>query len=341
MALAITATGFGQGLMVGDPAPKMEISKWVKGKSVDKFEKGKLYVVEFWATWCGPCKISIPHLTELAHKYKDKVDFVGVSVWEDDQSAVEPFVKSMGDKMAYNVAMDVVPSKDKRGSDGMMSMHWMKAAGRDGIPSAFIVDRDSKIAWVGHPMQMEEALAKIVGDKYSDDDYKKAKDAQEADLRIAGFREKLNTAAQSGDDKAILAVLDSMVADSNRNVQVEGGSMKFSFLLGKKQYDDAYATAKMLVAGPLKDDSDALNSIAWSIVDPQNGPEKKDLDLAMSAAMRSVELKKDSANLDTLARVYFCKGDKAKAIEIEKEAMAMAPEAEKKTYADAIKEYGG
>jgi len=134
-ALAISALSYSQNnlttLTVGDSAPNMSVSKWVKGTPITSFEKGKIYVVEFWATWCGPCKVSIPHLTELANKYKDQVSFTGVSVWEDNQSDVEPFVTNMSDKMAYNVAMDVVPANDTRGSHGEMALSWMKAAGRN------------------------------------------------------------------------------------------------------------------------------------------------------------------------------------------------------------------
>ena len=85
-----------EGLGLGDPAPPLTVSKFVKGTKVDKFEPGKIYVVEFWATWCGPCKVSIPHLTELQEKQKD-VTFIGVSVWENDPELVEPFVQEMGD----------------------------------------------------------------------------------------------------------------------------------------------------------------------------------------------------------------------------------------------------
>ena len=160
-AALMAALSFGQDspkpLMVGDPAPNLKISKWVKGAPVTEFEKGKLYVVEFWATWCGPCLKSIPHLTDLAKKYKDKVDFVGVSVWEEDQKNVEPFVQTMGDKMSYNIAMDQLPSATASGNDGEMANNWMKAAGQNGIPTAFIVDKDGKIAWIGHPMALEDA----------------------------------------------------------------------------------------------------------------------------------------------------------------------------------------
>src|ERR1022692_4863203 len=79
----------------GDPAPPMQIFRWVKGTPVKTFEHGKLYVVEFWATWCGPCKASIPHLTELAKKYAGKVTFSGISVSES------PSQKPGGSDVAY------------------------------------------------------------------------------------------------------------------------------------------------------------------------------------------------------------------------------------------------
>src|SRR5690242_16512330 len=77
-------------LNLGDAAPTLTVSTWIKGDKFDKFEPGKTYVIEFWATWCGPCRVSIPHLTELAHKYKDQgVRVLGVDVWEHDISRVE------------------------------------------------------------------------------------------------------------------------------------------------------------------------------------------------------------------------------------------------------------
>ena len=143
----------GPTLKVGDPAPKLQTGKWVQGDPVKNFEKGKAYIVEFWATWCGPCRVFIPHLNELHKKFKDKgLVVIGQNCWEKDESQVETFIKKMGDKMTYRVALDDKTS-DKKGA---MAKTWMEAAGRDGIPSAFLVDTKGKIAWIGHPMSLKE-----------------------------------------------------------------------------------------------------------------------------------------------------------------------------------------
>lgn len=147
----------GPTLLPGGKAPKIEVLKWVKGKPVTIQKKG-VYVVEFWATWCGPCIESIPHVTKLAKENK-KVTFVGVSIWEDNKNQeVEKFVKEMGSKMDYNVAFG--------GNQKGMAQTWMAAAKQNGIPSAFIV-KDEIVQWVGHPMEMDQPLKNVLAGKHN------------------------------------------------------------------------------------------------------------------------------------------------------------------------------
>jgi len=121
------------------PAGKLAIAHWVKGEEVD-LSKG-VNVVEFWATWCPPCRTSIPHLTALQKRFKDQgVNIIGVS--DEPLRTVEPFVKRMGDKMDYVVAIDDANST---------SNEYMRRYGVNGIPHAFVV-KDGTVVWHGHPM---------------------------------------------------------------------------------------------------------------------------------------------------------------------------------------------
>jgi thiol-disulfide isomerase/thioredoxin len=152
--LGLASVGFSAKLTVapGAKAPELSIKRWLKGTPVKALPKG-VVVVEFWATWCGPCVESIPHVTKLA-KANPKATFIGVSIWEDDKGgALEKFIADMGDKMDYNVAYS--------GNQTGMAQTWMAASGQNGIPSAFII-KDGIVQWIGHPMAMDKPLEAVV-----------------------------------------------------------------------------------------------------------------------------------------------------------------------------------
>lgn len=162
--LVVYATGVNaQSLTVGMKAPELKVAGWLKGTPVTRLDTGKIYVVEFWATWCVPCRAMIPRLTELQEKYKDKVTIIGVSVWEKNLDYIPVFVESMGDKMNYHVAKDDLSQPDN--PSGYMANNWLAAAGAPGIPWAFIIDKTGKIAFIGNSADVDAPLEKVVQEK--------------------------------------------------------------------------------------------------------------------------------------------------------------------------------
>ena len=326
LMLCATTRAGAQQLGIGDPAPAIQVKEFVKGTPISSLEKGKRYVVEFWATWCGPCRVSIPHLTEMQKKHPD-FTFVGVSVWEQDQKGVRPFVQQMGDKMVYTVAVDDVP-EGGNGNDGKMAKAWMEAAGQNGIPTAFLIDRDGRIAWIGHPMQMDEPLAKLAAGTWDVSAARTQFQKEQAQARkMSELRDKLIKAQQSGDANQFLSALDQAITD-DPSLEAQLGPQKFVVLLrGVKAPDKALTYGNQLVDGPLKDNPGALNELAWMIVAPEAPKaDASTVKLALKAAQRADTLAqgKDPGIADTLAKAYFDSGNRAKALETQERAVKLA-----------------
>jgi len=95
------------GLKVGDEIPLEALTELeiIQGE-VPKEWGDKLYIVECWATWCGPCIQVIPHVNELYKKYQSKgLEVIGVNVLDDaNKKQVGKFVEKQGEAMSYNVA---------------------------------------------------------------------------------------------------------------------------------------------------------------------------------------------------------------------------------------------
>jgi cytochrome c biogenesis protein CcmG/thiol:disulfide interchange protein DsbE len=105
----------------------------VSGTSVRLSDyKGKVVLLNFWATWCGPCKIEIPWFVEFEKKYKGRgFAVLGVSMDEEGWKAVKPFVKEKA--MNYRVMV---------GNEAVGQLY----GGIDSLPTTFIINRHGEIA---------------------------------------------------------------------------------------------------------------------------------------------------------------------------------------------------
>jgi thiol-disulfide isomerase/thioredoxin len=307
-------------LMVGDIAPKFQTGSWIQGEPVHGFDTNHVYIIELWATWCGPCVGSIPHLNELSEKFKDKgVIVIGLDVWDSDE-AVAPFVKKMSDKMTYRVALDD-KSHDPEGFIG--SNWWKRKVNHHGIPTAFIIGKDGRIAWIGHPMSLnEQILNDIVSGQY---DLAKAaveykKELEEND-RFQVLQEELFSDVKQKQWDAAESALKRI---SEMYPKSQGfTSTRLKVLLGQKKMDEAHQFAESFSNAHSTDDV-WQNELAWTIATSDNA-DQPCLDLAEKMAERAVQLTegKNAGALDTLARVQFMLGSKTEAIVTEEKAMDM------------------
>ncbi len=289
-SLAFVFVAAAVGIELGDPAPPLKVKEWVKGGPVDLAKgKGKnVYVVEFWATWCPPCRTSIPHLTELQKKYKDKnVVVIGISSSDKDVDKVKAFVESMGDKMGYVVAYEdrlESPTADA----------YMKAFHQNGIPTAFIVDKQGRIAWIGHPMTIDTPLEQVVAGTFDLEASKKEFKKQQEEVRL-----------QRDLNKPIGEYMEFAKAGDEEEAKKRGAE----------------------ILSKIEEYPNLLNAFSWIILTAP-GLEFRDTALALKGAEKANALTKgeDFSVLDTYARALWANGKKEEAIQQQEKALELAPE---------------
>lgn len=325
--LVLASLSTAQLLNLGDKAPDLNVTTWVKG-TPQTLGNGNITVVEFWATWCGPCKVSIPHLSELAHKYKGKVNFVGVSVFEhspgDYTTKVPAMVKDFGDKMDYNVATE--------GADSFMANKWMNAAGERGIPTAFLIDKQGKVAWIGHPMDgLDIAIDKVLAGNNDITAAREArakaktKEAEQAAIQLK-LQTKMEPIVKAFQAKKYQEAADEAdkVMKSNPDMKPTLSQIKLMAMTeGKLKGLDTYLTA--LGKEPFASDAMTLNQIIWAVVEKDLSLPKADYLACVVLGKKMMALDpKNPMSMDTYALAIWRSGDKAKALETQKKAVALA-----------------
>ncbi|HVK19051.1 MAG TPA: TlpA disulfide reductase family protein [Fimbriiglobus sp.] len=310
-------------LGVGDPAPALKAGKWLNGPEVKGFEADKVYVVDFWAIWCGPCIQLMPHLSELREEYKDQ-GLVVVAATTTDQrnplTAVQSFVEKRGPKLGFPFAVAETNDLDKA---------YMEAAKRDTLPSTFVIDKAGKIAFIGHPMQLDDVIPKVLDGTW------KGKADAEAVLKLT---DDLEAAFAKSDKDPAGALADLAAIETkfpHKQKQPTFQVTKVVLMAQAKKFDEARAlTEAMLPKLAEKKNTTLLNNLRAVWADKDLNPEKKHVALAVQAAeaVLKVEGEKHPMALLGAADAHHAAGDKAKAVEFAEKSLKLAENDDQKKF---------
>ena len=322
-------------LTIGDKAPAIELSHTVKGDAHTEFENDHVYVVEFWATWCGPCLMSMPHLSELQTKYDDEVTIIGIC--DEGLDKVNGFMEksddegiTWNDKITYTLTTD---------PDRSANADYMQASGQRGIPTAFIVGKDAHVEWIGHPMNMDTPLDKVVQGTWDRDafaaDFKKQQEQAVAQQKMMEDIRAVQTPDQA---RAVIKRIDAYLAENSDDINMR--MMKLDLLMNRAKDQKAAAVCGDALAKDYWDESGLLNAMSWNIITMEGVSDAMKVH-ATDWAARADELTehKDSSIIDTLARCYFERGDVQKAIELQTEAVAISDPSQTKALKDTLDKY--
>ncbi len=301
-------------LDVGDKAPPLSIKEWVRGDAVDlsRDASKKIHMIEFWATWCPPCKASVPLLTQFQEKYKNDLTIIGVTDPDNrgnTAKAVRRFVKKRGKEMGYTVAID---------HDSKTTNRYLLAAGAMGIPHAFLIGRDGNILWQGSPLdpQLGEILPKIIDGSY---DLSAAKVEREVIKRLQALSMSIQMGqwAKVWDGLVDILKIDptnEVAMDALVNIYAQELRNKKNFRKWARTYiDDNKRNSKAMtqLAGMLFRINDFTTSVP---------------DLALEAANKAYlsTNKRDAVAMTTYARALYHIGHLDRAIVLQEEAVAIA-----------------
>lgn len=310
-------------LAVGDPAPPFHYTEWLTGDELAEFEPGRIHVVEFWATWCGPCRTSMPHLSDLQEQYSSDVKFMGFS--DESVEVVTAFLdkpsrsdesKTWSDIIRYSLALD---------EDRITHRSYLAATQQRGIPAAYIVGREGHLLWYGHPMMMDAPLAKIVANEWTRENAAEMHAEEKAAFeRQMELEQRLQTAQREGDWDEAIAAFDELVSDPELSASMANQILTKRYeLFSLAGRDEKAQDLADQIRSEMWDSAKDLNILAWVIANRFPETPVRNLDFALELANRANELtdKSDADVLSTVASVHFAMDDLDEAIAWQEKAV--------------------
>ncbi|MBM4040591.1 MAG: TlpA family protein disulfide reductase [Planctomycetes bacterium] len=306
LAAIVLAGATSPALEVGDNAPPLRVKSWVGGKPVTlETAKGKVLVVDFWASWCQPCRQTVARLNRLHKKHADK-DVLFVGITQEDEAAAKKFMATVA--MDYHVALD---------DDGKTNDSYMK--GVPGLPHTFVVDREGRVAWHGHPLtRLARVVEELVAGKF---DLARAK-------KLTALRDKLTPLLRARDTDKVLQTLDEIIKQVPDDP--DAYRLKRAILRDQGKTDDTWPVL-LAMAQACPNDSDALLEAALALGttgDLEHRDHPKALAFALQAA--KVADPAEPGPLAVLARIHYEMGHVTLAADATAKAAALAEGDERK-----------
>ncbi len=142
------ASGQNPNIKAGDKTPDLVITDYIHNVPKDKNFSKKFKIVEFWATWCGPCIAAIPHINQLQNKYKDNPNLVFISISDESPEKIKKTIA----KIDFQTI--VVSDQSKQSHKNLI----MDDKNNYGIPATILIDDQNVIQWIGDPSRLNSEL---------------------------------------------------------------------------------------------------------------------------------------------------------------------------------------
>ncbi|WP_028055423.1 TlpA disulfide reductase family protein [Sinorhizobium medicae] len=317
------------------PAPALKVQNWLRGGPLANFQPGKVYVVEFWATWCEPCISAMPNLIQLQEEYEDSgLEVVAVAADEEAETAddvqayLDAWLTEKFPKLNFRIGIDCT---------GEMNKLWMEPSFSSGIPSSFVVDRDGRIAFIGHPTDLVSVLPKALDGSWRTSDQAEAVERE----RIARGREKalaksirdrFHAATEMEDWKAALSAIEEGITLMPDSIQLRAAHAD-TLLHKMRDMQTGLPVLRELVRDAIDRNAEdwllqAMNQLFNPAYDDTDFPSVERLAMGKELsehilALTGLEDDVKASSYRLVARYYYESGNKARAEELLKLALKL------------------